>query len=178
MNTLQALPPPKDLGRGPGYWEGSWSLSFFSFTINPPPCSLYSIDWLAFITDTVCLLRCTSWIFKYNSGSFSSLQGESSIQHPMTWSVVRSVKVVRLLAFELATAHASNPAIFYGRAGWACIVLLAAEKSAVSCEQWQWRKVRYFWRSVADFIFIIVRKYVFCIVICVAKRPQNYRLVW
>jgi len=30
--------------------------------------SLYSINWLVFITDAECLLRGTDWIFKYNSG--------------------------------------------------------------------------------------------------------------
>ena len=30
--------------------------------------SLYSIDWLVFITDAECLLRGTNWVFKYNSG--------------------------------------------------------------------------------------------------------------
>ena len=29
--------------------------------------SLYSINWLVFITETVCLLRGTDWIFIYNS---------------------------------------------------------------------------------------------------------------
>jgi len=33
-----------------------------------PIISLYSIDWLVFITDAVCLLRGTDWIFKHNSG--------------------------------------------------------------------------------------------------------------
>lgn len=28
----------------------------------------YTINWLVFITETGCLLRCTEWIFKYNSG--------------------------------------------------------------------------------------------------------------
>jgi hypothetical protein len=28
--------------------------------------SLYSINWLAFIIEAVCLLRGTDWIFKYN----------------------------------------------------------------------------------------------------------------
>jgi len=30
--------------------------------------SLYNINCLVFITDGVCLLRGTDWIFKYNSG--------------------------------------------------------------------------------------------------------------
>ena len=30
--------------------------------------SLYSINWLVFITETVCLLRGTDWAFIYNSG--------------------------------------------------------------------------------------------------------------
>jgi hypothetical protein len=30
--------------------------------------SLYSINWLVFITETECLLRGTDWIFIYNSG--------------------------------------------------------------------------------------------------------------
>ena len=29
--------------------------------------SLYSISWLVFITETVCLLRCTDWVCIYNS---------------------------------------------------------------------------------------------------------------
>ena len=32
--TRYKVPPPKGLGRGPGNWEGSWSLSFISFTVN------------------------------------------------------------------------------------------------------------------------------------------------
>jgi hypothetical protein len=50
-------------------------------------------------------------------------------------SVVRDIKVVRLLAFELATAHASNAAIFCGTANWACIVLLAAKRSVENRKQ-------------------------------------------
>ena len=30
--------------------------------------TLYSINWLVFITYTVCLLRGTDWVFIYNSG--------------------------------------------------------------------------------------------------------------
>jgi hypothetical protein len=30
--------------------------------------SLYNINWLVLIADTGCLLRGTSWTFKYNSG--------------------------------------------------------------------------------------------------------------
>jgi len=30
--------------------------------------SLYSVDWLVFITEMECLLRGTNWIFIYNSG--------------------------------------------------------------------------------------------------------------
>jgi len=32
--------------------------------------SLYSINWLAFITDGVCLLRGMNWVFKCNLGQY------------------------------------------------------------------------------------------------------------
>jgi len=36
--------------------------------------SLYSINWLVFIRDGVCLLRGTDWIFIYNSGESEPLK--------------------------------------------------------------------------------------------------------
>jgi hypothetical protein len=35
--------------------------------------SLYSINWVVFITETECLLRGTDWVFKYNVRQISPL---------------------------------------------------------------------------------------------------------
>ena len=39
-------------------------MSFICISEQTAIISLYSIDWLVFITDGVCLLRGTDWVFK------------------------------------------------------------------------------------------------------------------
>ena len=59
-----------------GYLNTIQVMCFVWFWEQTAIISLYSINWLVFITETECLLRGTDWIFKYNSGY---TQSQSSI---------------------------------------------------------------------------------------------------
>ena len=51
--------------------------------------SLYSINWLVCITETVCLLRGTDWVFMYNSDYSSWLSALNSKAVNMKMSIMQ-----------------------------------------------------------------------------------------